>query len=629
MAAWGGKPRFVTSLRTLIFGNPNLSISIDWGLAMATVESEIGSESMSAERSSLLRAARSLAERHGLKNLTLNKVAAEARLPRKVVVGYFASTKELLLCAAVDSVVTLARVIARTAEHAKAASEKNRRDGAVILTLPRRDATSDGADPAVTSAREVSVGVKTSSKAAKKALARAKRRPRRAAASRRTKRRAASVHDKSAGAPAATYPTSGPILDDMSRALEDRRKKDQRSIERAIPAKKKLQKQSERNNLRASSAETVRALQGKLSELVVRIEQCETQHVSATTDLRLSLNEAQLRIQTVESVARAALLENQSSSLEKPPVIDVPPVEPHQANCEDAKTVPELSAPRKEMDYLKSARASANAAAAAKVETKKTLGFAQKIQSEAIAVAAFLFVSAAVGVALGRGLWNQSAPQELVPPAPPALVVAAADAPLDRLTQGALAGDANAELAVALKYLDGVQGPADPGAALHWLDRSATHGNAVAQYVLGSFYENGRATTRDLLKAMRWYEASALQGNRKAMHSLAIGYAKGFGGSKSPTEAVRWFSRAASFGYVDAQFNLAVLYERGLGVPQSLLDAYKWYMIAARQGDAEAKARTEALQTQLLPDDLAAARHAADAFRALPLDPATNTPPNF
>jgi len=348
------------------------------------------------------------------------------------------------------------------------------------------------------------------------------------------------------------------------------------------------------------------------------------------TDLRLSLNETQLRIRTVESVAQAALFENQSRPLEKPLVTEVPPlVEPHQANCEDVKGVREPSEPRRETDYLMSARATANAAAAARVGTKRTLGFAQKFQGEAIAVVAFLFVSAAVGIALGRGLWNQSAPHEFVPTAPPALVVAAADAPLDRLTQGALAGDAAAELAVALKYLDGVQGSADPAAALHWLDRAATHGNAVAQYMLGSFYENGRATTRDFLKAMRWYEASALQGNRKAMHSLAIGYAKGFGGLKSPTEAVRWFSRAASFGYVDAQFNLAVLYERGLGVPQSLLDAYKWYMIAARQGDAEAKARTEALQTQLSPDDLAAARHAADAFRALPLDPATNTPPNL
>ena len=165
---------------------------------MATVESEIGSESMSAERSSLLRAARSLAARDGLKQLTLNKVAAEARVPRKVVVACFASRKDLLLCAAADSVATLARVIARTAEHSKDAQDKDRREGAVILTLPRRDSTSDGADPAVILARAVSVGPKKSSKAAKKVLRGAKRRPQRGVSSRRTKKRADSVAEKSA-----------------------------------------------------------------------------------------------------------------------------------------------------------------------------------------------------------------------------------------------------------------------------------------------------------------------------------------------------------------------------------------------------------------------------------------------
>ncbi len=80
-----------------------------------------------------------------------------------------------------------------------------------------------------------------------------------------------------------------------------------------------------------------------------------------------------------------------------------------------------------------------------------------------------------------------------------------------------------------------------------------------------------------------------------------------------------------AYGYVDSQFNLAVLYERGEGVPQSLLDAYKWYAVAGRQGDAESKERIEALRTQLSADDLAAAQHAAEAFKAAPYDLAANT----
>lgn len=142
-------------------------------------------------------------------------------------------------------------------------------------------------------------------------------------------------------------------------------------------------------------------------------------------------------------------------------------------------------------------------------------------------------------------------------------------------------------------------------------------------------YQKGIGTSADPVQAVHWYEAAALQGNRKAMHDLAVAYAEGFGGVRSATEAVRWFSRAAGLGYVDSQFNLAVLYERGDGVPQSLLDAYKWYAIAAAQGDAEARSRVEALRTQLSSDDLAAAQHAADAFRAAQFDQAANISPKI
>ena len=200
-----------------------------------------------------------------------------------------------------------------------------------------------------------------------------------------------------------------------------------------------------------------------------------------------------------------------------------------------------------------------------------------------------------------------------------------AETPLDQLTARARHGDSAAELEIGLRYLDTAH--RNPSEALRWTSLAAVHGQPVAQYMLGTLYANGTGTVADAARALQWYEAAALQGNRKAMHALAVAYAEGLGVSKSPSESVRWFARAAGFGYVDAQFNLAVLYERGLGVPQSLLDAYKWYAVAGRAGDAEAKLRIEALRTQLSSDDLAAAQHAADAFRATPYDVAANVVP--
>jgi localization factor PodJL len=216
----------------------------------------------------------------------------------------------------------------------------------------------------------------------------------------------------------------------------------------------------------------------------------------------------------------------------------------------------------------------------------------------------------------------QQPPVKLAPPP-------VATAPLDRLTALANAGNAKAELIVALKYLDGDGVPANDTEAAKWLARAADAGEPVAQYRMGTLYERGRGVSADVAKATHWYLAAANQGNRKAMHNLAVAYAEGLGVKKDFSEASRWFSRAANLGLSDSQFNLAVLYERGLGVPQSPLNAYKWYAVAAAQGDTESKTRLQAISTQLSADDRAAAQRAADAFRPSPLDARANIAPTM
>ena len=198
---------------------------------------------------------------------------------------------------------------------------------------------------------------------------------------------------------------------------------------------------------------------------------------------------------------------------------------------------------------------------------------------------------------------------------------------LDRLTALANGGNAKAETIIGLKYLNGDGTAVNETQAVRWLERAAETGEPVAQYRLGYLFERGKGVAADPVKATHWYQAAAMQGNRKAMHNLAVAFAEGTGTKKDVAEAARWFSKAATMGLTDSQFNLAVLYERGQGVPQSLLDAYKWYAIAAAGGDTESKSRIEALATQLSADDRAAAEHAADTFKASPVDPRANTTP--
>ena len=71
------------------------------------------------------------------------------------------------------------------------------------------------------------------------------------------------------------------------------------------------------------------------------------------------------------------------------------------------------------------------------------------------------------------------------------------------------------------------------------------------------------------------------------------------------------------------------MFERGDGVPQSLLDAYKWYSIAALAGDPVAKARADAIATQISPEELQAAQQAAANFKPQTMNRAANDVPTM
>lgn len=200
--------------------------------------------------------------------------------------------------------------------------------------------------------------------------------------------------------------------------------------------------------------------------------------------------------------------------------------------------------------------------------------------------------------------------------------------PQERLMSLANSGNAKAEELLGLAYLDGDGIQVNEAEGAKWLARAALKGEAFAAYRLAKLYEHGQGVAADQSKAAQWYMAAAKAGNRKAMHDLAVGYAQGTGVQKDVALAAQWFARAADLGLLESQFNLGVMYERGMGVPQSLVNAYKWYAIAAAQGDAESKARIEAIASQIDASDKAAADKKAANFRAEPLDPAANSPPD-
>ena len=187
-----------------------------------------------------------------------------------------------------------------------------------------------------------------------------------------------------------------------------------------------------------------------------------------------------------------------------------------------------------------------------------------------------------------------------------------AQSPKDRLVALADAGDARAQVRLALAYLKGDGMAADKDAAARWSASAADAGLPVAQYLAG-------ALSNDKTRAFQLFSAAATRGNLKAMHNLAIAYAQGLGTRKDEAKAAEWFAKAAERGYVDSAFDLGVLYERGEGVGQDLKQALKWYAVAAFTGDKPSQERVAVLRSQMTAYDVKLAMNAAGSFAPLPV----------
>ena len=76
------------------------------------------------------------------------------------------------------------------------------------------------------------------------------------------------------------------------------------------------------------------------------------------------------------------------------------------------------------------------------------------------------------------------------------------------------AGDAEAQVALAGLYRDGLGFPADLAQAVRLYRRAAEQGDAVAQLNLGGLYSRGEGVPRDFVQAYLWLSLAAAQGRR-------------------------------------------------------------------------------------------------------------------
>jgi TPR repeat protein/AcrR family transcriptional regulator len=616
-----------------------------------------------ATRTAILAAARRVAERDGVLDMSLTNVANEAGFAPTSVYAYFTSKNDLLLAVISDDLATLARAMRGTVGDQDDESMGGAMHGAAPMLLLPHALAADGQteqslaqqqsipiDPPKSAIAPADVSQPGAGLLPEHAEEQARRMP---VAERRDQ-----IQTIPPAAPAGTAEAISRLQDTVAR-LEARPvdawlERRLREFERGLAVLEA--RHGERTGGEASIDDRLGVLRQSLEHLESRLltaaeesarnlnhrlDASETRLLEIVSDMHADGSQLAKRVSALETTSFTSHLPPFGSADVPPPLQDSPtPHEPHAlpqdgAPDDSVKAAPDVSAP----SYLTAARRSAQAAAVPHDEPMQRIPRKQsRMVFHAAAGSLVLFVAVLAGV--GWLLRDQAmnveparAPARMVQPhlahrasTPVSSIIVQNDSQV-RLRKWAEAGNTGAELLIGLEYLNGSGVARNDTGAYQWLARAAAKGQPLAQYNLGMLCENGRGVRADAVQAFQWYGSAALRGNRRAMHSLAIAYADGLGTTKNLPEAAHWFERAATLGAVNSQFNLAVLYERGLGVKQSLVDAYKWYAIAAAQGDRESQARIAALTSSLPSVDLDGARNEAVAFKPETVDAAANFAP--
>ncbi len=563
-------------------------------------------------RSSVLAAARRVAERDGILDLSLLSVAQEADVAPGSVYSCFNSKNDLLLSVIADDLGTLAHAMRGAFgtgnEDAGLSARPISSLPALLPVAVETIATAHGATPASRPPEQTETFAgRTTADGSDMQIS-------------------AAEGLNTGGAVEAIAKLQETVARFETRPVDSWLERRLREFERALSA---LESQRSGGRVAESSVEErfrelneeIGSLEHRLQtaaedaarSLAQRIVACENslrdvavdKHADATTRVA-TLETASLAVKPEFPVAAAGTQETETAMDHS---------DPESASAEPGASV---------SSYLAAARKSAQAAAVTQDTRVRRSGKGKSQTTVYLAMGGlFLFVAllTAAGLLLRNNAMDNASVQDRfhsgVVTSPPTGSASSRPGmnPQRRLRTLAEAGDPRAELLIGQEYLDGSGAAKNDVAAFAWLSRAAARDQPIAQYELGVMYQTGRGASTDAVQAFRWFEAAALKGNRRAMHSLATAYAEGWGTEKTLFESARWYGRAAQLGSINDQFNLGVLFERGMGVAQSLPDAYKWYAVAAAQGDKESQSRIAAIAPMLAPDDLAAAQSAAQSFK--------------
>jgi uncharacterized protein len=117
--------------------------------------------------------------------------------------------------------------------------------------------------------------------------------------------------------------------------------------------------------------------------------------------------------------------------------------------------------------------------------------------------------------------------------------------------------------------------------------KAAEAGNAVAQLRLALLYDQGDGVPRSAKTAFAWYSRAAAQGEPESQNQVGIFYELGEGVAENWDLSAKLYQASAAQGWMKGQFSFGRAFQFGIGVPQNRQEAIAWFQKAAAQGNGQ------------------------------------------
>ena len=194
---------------------------------------------------------------------------------------------------------------------------------------------------------------------------------------------------------------------------------------------------------------------------------------------------------------------------------------------------------------------------------------------------------------------------------------------LQWLMQASGKNHAEAQVALANFYREGIRIPFNAAEALRLYLSAANLGNVEAQYRVAWLFEKvGKSKYQD---SLGWYE-NAANSSQPAINDLywqgisrfRLGeiYQEGKMDKKDLGKAFSWYELAAQNRNADAMAKLASMYEKGLGITRDLPKSLMWHMIASSRGVSKSRKKVARLSKKLPLAEVKAIERLARECRA-------------